>query len=142
MSIPVKSTPSKSLMAFRPVKVPPDKLDFEYPLSSWNDLEFDDLNIDYKNYDNCETPSEEGVRQMLSDFKFDEVFYFQEGECDEEAWILFVRIGDLYIYYEGSYCYTGFGASGYHQIEYSKNIDNIWNNSLSSEIVRDEILRN
>jgi len=135
-------------MVLRPVSFPPNFDDFSYPLEELCfGVDCDNIphseKVIYKDYDNLETPSRDDIKNMLHNFKFDEVFYFQVGTNDDEtAWILFVRIDDLLIYFEALTCYTGFEYDGNFKIEYSKNIDNIWNNSICSEMVRNQILSN
>jgi hypothetical protein len=136
MSAPMELTPVKLGIALRPVKVLPTKRAFEYAITCLHE------GYDWKNYDDLKVPSVQDIMAMLWSFEFDEVYYFQEGANDMEEWMLFVRVGDLYIYYEAWCDLTGFECQGRQDVHYSKDLDTIWNNGLRSESVRNEILRN
>lgn len=54
--------------------------------------------------------------------KFTKVYYFQEGENDEAAWIFFAKHSNgFYVFFEASCDYSGFDCQGGGSIVYSKD---------------------
>ena len=124
MSIPVNSTP-----VLQSVKTFPTKILYIAPICGLQKSKEGGIvrNIcDYKNLDDLITPSKLEVKQFIENFVFDKVFYFRVGETDHRSWILFVQVGDLYIYYDCKLEYDpSYDDFGNHRIHYSKNMDTI-----------------
>lgn len=85
MDFSAKSTPSKSLMVPPSVKDQLRKKAFADPLYTLryekkrkSETTFTE-SCKFTNYDDLESPSKEDLIKMLYRFKFDDVYYFEEG---------------------------------------------------------------
>jgi hypothetical protein len=103
----------------------PDLSEFTYPFS------FNDEFIKYKNLD-----GNNGDHPVLTLDPSDKIIWFlQDGERYEEAWILIFKTRDnIYCYYEASCAYSGFEYTGFIQLIYSRDADTLWSMGLTESI--------
>lgn len=72
---------------------------------------------------------------MLDYTQFEKVFFFQQGENDEDPWIFLVKhLNGYYVYFSDWCDYTGFECQGGKTIEYSRSWQRMWNLGLTDEV--------
>lgn len=114
-----------------PVREDYDVGDFNYPYQSWIDGDGD-----WKVRPVIEDEKDVNFNDNIFDINAAEVYWFQVGENDEDAWMLLCKCGEYWIYFEANCDYIGFDCQGGGIIEYSTDFERMWNMGLDNTVRR------
>lgn len=128
LSYPIQQQIKSHLMMMRLRK-------FEYPFESFCE-EYGSWNFSsiIGEQDICCNDAPQRITNMNN---ITEIYFQQDGEKDEETWILVYHTnayGGLYVYFEASCDYTGFDCRGGGEVKYSRNYDNLIRFGLPEEV--------